>query len=1010
MRIVQIHVNNLNSLKGEHRIDFDEEPLASSGLFVITGPTGSGKSSLLDAITLALFGVVPRLSDQKITKTHIEKDGVILTRNTNECLAEVVYEVNGVRYRSSWSIAKNRNNNLNERKHELVIHDSGALVATKPADVIAKNEAIIGLSYKQFMQSVLLAQGQFARLLQAPKSDRNALLETITGAEIYRRIGKKAFEFFSKAHAAVNNQQQLLKGIEFLDDALRHSLQHKLIEHEPIRAKWEDEQKDLRTLLNVKVQLEKNTIQWLENQTKIQEIEAELEAFYPSLQQLSLHRYVLPLREPLQQVEALQVKLESQKNLLKTASEELQRSKIEQEQLIDNIAAFIHLPATTPEIIAEFHAFCTDYRSLKGTFEEERSHVSNGRINLTNALEQLRDLGVLLEIWDPDEVDFGNQIEHMAKEMGSQSLPELGFLQEEKERLRKTRAIANGITPAFTLKKEWEKQSKEKEKTLREKQVRLSELREELIIQQQLVNTQKESIKSEEIRLTDLQKYMSLEEHRTNLLPNQPCPLCGSTHHSLLSNAEVQGVQEDQLQLSRSREHFEKASSMLSGTTALLNRMEQEIQHENDAVSQLKKQIDEKQKEMSEVLASLNWESTGDTEQDWAERMNELDSCIQKVEDQERLVKAKDLLTRVVVMFEDYRAKWNKCDELLAELAKKYNGTNFEEETARISRDWTRLEKTIELQRDNHTKAELELKRNHRLLLEAEHEMSELLVQKNLSGIAELKANLLPETQANEWSQREAALHSQKMSVTQVGERLLKEKDDLEKQNNLSLEKVQVETALSDVGQRLSFLLQEMGGWKRELELDEQIRQRHADALQVLNQLKGEEARWSRMNKLIGESSGNKFANFVLDLMFEKLLQHGNTRLQSFSGRYLLALPETNDKEHLEVLDTYMGNTRRSVKSLSGGETFKLSLALAFGLSDLASRKVRIESLFIDEGFGSLDPDSLDEAISLLESIQHSGNKSIGIISHVSELNERIGTRVQLIPSGNGYSELKVGD
>jgi exonuclease SbcC len=103
-----------------------------------------------------------------------------------------------------------------------------------------------------------------------------------------------------------------------------------------------------------------------------------------------------------------------------------------------------------------------------------------------------------------------------------------------------------------------------------------------------------------------------------------------------------------------------------------------------------------------------------------------------------------------------------------------------------------------------------------------------------------------------------------------------------------------------------------------------------------------------------------------------------------------------------------MGNSQRAVTSLSGGETFKLSLALAFGLSDLAAKNVNIESLFIDEGFGTLDPESLDQAITILEDMQNTSNKSIGIISHVGELKDRIGAKIKLVKNGIGYSTLQV--
>ena len=163
---------------------------------------------------------------------------------------------------------------------------------------------------------------------------------------------------------------------------------------------------------------------------------------------------------------------------------------------------------------------------------------------------------------------------------------------------------------------------------------------------------------------------------------------------------------------------------------------------------------------------------------------------------------------------------------------------------------------------------------------------------------------------------------------------------------------------------------------------------------------------WSKMNALIGDSAGKKFSNFVQDLTLKQLIEYGNERLKGFSDRYLLEVE--NEAENLKVIDTYMGNTQRAVSSLSGGETFKLSLALAFGLSDLAAKNVNIESLFIDEGFGTLDPESLDQAITILENMQNTTNKSIGIISHVGELKDRIGTKIKLVRSGAGYSSIEI--
>jgi exonuclease SbcC len=160
---------------------------------------------------------------------------------------------------------------------------------------------------------------------------------------------------------------------------------------------------------------------------------------------------------------------------------------------------------------------------------------------------------------------------------------------------------------------------------------------------------------------------------------------------------------------------------------------------------------------------------------------------------------------------------------------------------------------------------------------------------------------------------------------------------------------------------------------------------------------------WKRLNSLMGDAQGNKFANYVQELTLEQLIQYANEHLRGLTDRYQLMPPE---KDNLRVADMHLGGTLRDVVTLSGGETFKLSLAMAFALSDLASQNVQIDSLFIDEGFGSLDPESLDDAIGVLEDIQSKGSKSIGIISHVGELNDRISAKIKLKPTGTGYSDL----
>ena len=165
-------------------------------------------------------------------------------------------------------------------------------------------------------------------------------------------------------------------------------------------------------------------------------------------------------------------------------------------------------------------------------------------------------------------------------------------------------------------------------------------------------------------------------------------------------------------------------------------------------------------------------------------------------------------------------------------------------------------------------------------------------------------------------------------------------------------------------------------------------------------------ARWEQLGELIGSASGAKFRSFAQGLTLERLLLEANAHLRELAPRYQLLRVPGSDLA-LQVLDRDMGDEIRAVESLSGGESFLVSLALALGLASLSGRDTRIESLFIDEGFGTLDPESLDIAIACLDSLQADG-RQIGVISHVPALVERIGVQIQIEARGGGESRVRL--
>jgi len=211
----------------------------------------------------------------------------------------------------------------------------------------------------------------------------------------------------------------------------------------------------------------------------------------------------------------------------------------------------------------------------------------------------------------------------------------------------------------------------------------------------------------------------------------------------------------------------------------------------------------------------------------------------------------------------------------------------------------------------------------------------------------------------------------------------------------------------SDAGARVASMLTRLGGLEKELQIDEENRKRHAGRQKELETLCAQLTIWTRLKGLIGSKDGALFRRYAQGLSLDVLVQKANRHLARLSDRYRLRRAPDSELR-LEIVDQYQGSVSRPMESLSGGETFLASLALALGLSDLAGRNVRIDSLFIDEGFGALDPDTLDVAISALETMQQD-RKTVGVISHVELLRERIAVQISVEKGQAGMSAVRVG-
>ena len=199
-------------------------------------------------------------------------------------------------------------------------------------------------------------------------------------------------------------------------------------------------------------------------------------------------------------------------------------------------------------------------------------------------------------------------------------------------------------------------------------------------------------------------------------------------------------------------------------------------------------------------------------------------------------------------------------------------------------------------------------------------------------------------------------------------------------------------------------LSQKIGAIDQKLRDNDDRKGEQAAQLIAIDEQKQKLQVWQQLHTLIGSADGKKYRTFAQGLTFEVMISHANTQLQKMSDRYLLIHDDSNPLE-LNVIDNYQGGDIRSTKNLSGGEGFIISLALALGLSQMASHNIRVDSLFLDEGFGTLDEESLDIALDTLTNLQQEG-KLIGIISHVQALKDRILTQIKVEKLSGGFSQI----
>ena len=492
----------------------------------------------------------------------------------------------------------------------------------------------------------------------------------------------------------------------------------------------------------------------------------------------------------------------------------------------------------------------------------------------------------------------------------------------------------------------------------------------------------------------------NIKDLRGRLQDGQPCPVCGSTHHPFANQVPVAPVSALTLQLQD-----------------LSNKKETYVAHTRH-LTRLQQQLLQLHKELADSEAACK------------EMAGKQQLAASRQEREEAIVKEQSTLLTQSLSAADLlfgNSEWQK--------AWLQNPETFRKTLTDFARQWhENTEKLHQLERqESAQKAECESLASFLPSLEKQAEESGQLHEKNRAAFSSLQAErkkLLNGRSADSVEQEyirrmeELKERLKKLSATQTEQSGIADqtrgiadqiaKDLTEASADLLRRKAALDKWTADYldssgGEPLEVILSRYTQEKTELAF--RLRTQTENKAKVsglqeeLNVRRTESERWAKLNELAGSADGAKFRRIAQGYTLDILLNYANVQLRELTRRYRLErVPETLA---LQVIDRDMCDEVRTVHSLSGGESFLVSLALALGLSSLSSNRMRVESLFIDEGFGSLDAETLRVAMDALESLRTQGRK-IGVISHVQEMTERIPVRICVNRAGNGRSFLEV--
>ena len=953
MKILAIRLKNLTSIEGTVEVDFTAEPLHSAGIFAISGPTGAGKSTLLDALCLALYDKAPRFATSvesvnlaDVGDNQINQSDVrnLLRRGTSDGYAEVDFlGIDGRRYRSRWSVRRTRNKISGSLQPQTLEVKE---LDTEKEFQGTKKELLI-----QLVELVGLTYEQFTRTVLLAQNDFATFLKSkgAAKAELLEKLtGTGVYSRISQEVYARNKAAQ--EEVTLIQN--RMNVIELMPEEELLALQKEKELSAEKRVTGIKLLAEQN--------------------------------------EQLNVVRSLKMQEDLWKKKQQEEQEEQARLKMLQGALASQEEGLVHFKAQweaiqpdlkkARQLDVQIQSQQDSYTQSKQILQSANKQVSEQEQKMRMATEQLQvSYSSLNRLLNHVGIEEALQLEQVEEILRQEENKLTAGINTNEERLLRLNSFGY---PLLT-----EEQMKLQKELTRQQNIR------------QLTETQtktKAEVERLEKETTDCLKQLTEQETalkvtqrlyenarmavgkdvkalRQQLQEGEACPVCGSTAHPYHQEQEV--------------------------VDTLFRSIEQEY---NAAVANCQ-QINNRS-----IVLQRDWTHQKMVDGQIGEQLAALYKAGIDAGNEEQIQHRLTELAERILEYRNLYAEWQRSDEEIKKMRAYCEALRENVSLCRLA-----------MQKVSSAKEQLVLLQN---AASAEQKRFEV-IEKALNVLCQERSQLLKGKSADE---AEAAVAKREKELNLALEKARKEVEAVHNRlSGLQGEMKQITLAIGELQEQYKKIgspeqLPEIIKKQQEenLNTERALSTMEARLLQqaknklTVEQIAKELAekqtiaeRWAKLNKLIGSADGAKFKVIAQSYTLNLLLLHANKHLSYLSKRY--KLQQVPDTLALQVIDCDMCDEIRTVYSLSGGESFLISLALALGLSSLSSNNLKVESLFIDEGFGSLDAESLRTAMEALEQLQMQGRK-IGVISHVQEMSERISVQVQVHKKVNGKSVLTV--